>query len=287
MPDGEVAYRINISDRRRKEENMGHVLTATYRPGLPVEILPGDQAAWDKFGEDIRVLVNDANAKFSNNYDDTDIRSVVDKELSSLQAVHVLGYTTNFILKDNEATPDNTARAQKLVQFVHGCGHLANILGLDGSDLTRSAIVEELKTSIMAEMEEYEAQLDEKLGTKTKERQRGTKQRERMKATAEQNIDKIMALAEYHATVLGVVAEGIREKADALKAKASEFLTRDFGTGVPTAKTAQASAASDLEKRIAELEAENARLKGVVVPAEVAAQLAPAVGADPFAEQQA
>lgn len=293
MPKDEIAYRINISDRRSRNENMAHVLTATYRPNLPVEIMPGDMGAYDKFGDDIRQLVKEAYEKFFNNYDDTDIRSVVDKELASLKAVHVLGHTTNFIARDSEASPFNTLRAQKLVEFIHACGHLANILGLDGTERTRDAIVDELKSSILAEMEEYEADLDDKLNAKTKERQRGTKQRERMKATAEQNIDKIMALAEYHATVLGVMVDGIREKADKLKAKAAEFLSRDFGTGVPTAKSDD-EPASDLEKRIAQLEAENARLKsfqGVApvhtppVGAAQAAYVVVPVGAEPFAEQ--
>lgn len=284
LPDGDIAYRINISDRRQASQSMAHVLIATLHPGLQLEILPGEQAAWDKFGEDIAGLVRCANSKFLSNYDDTDVRDVVVKELQSLSAVNVLGKTTNFIAKDSEAKPHNTERAQKLMQFVIECGHECTLLGLDGTDMTRDAIVAELQASIMAELEEYEAELDEKLGTKTKERQRGEKQRTRMKATAEQNIDKIMALADYHATVLGIMADGIREKADALKAKASEFLTRDFGTGVPAQRSAvSASALSDLEKRIAELEAANAKLV-----AEKTAQPAPVVVAanDPFAGEE-
>lgn len=294
MPENETAYRINISDRRRKDENMAHVLTATYRPNLPVEILPGNQEAWDKFGVDIANLVKLSYDKFFNNYDDTDVRDVVVKELASLSAVNVLGKTTNFIAKDTEAKPQNTARAEKLMQFVRACGHECTLLGLDGKDMTRDAIVMELRNSIMGELEEYDAELDEKLGAKTKERQRGEKQRARMKTTAEGNIDHIMALADYHAQVLGVMADGIKEKAAAMKAKAHEFLTRDFGTGVPTQKPSQAAGAdvSDLEAKIAELLAENARLKanqGVKIgPVETPAPIVQAAevvqaGADPFA----
>jgi hypothetical protein len=279
MPDGEIAYRINISDRRNKDENMAHVLTATYRPDLPVEIQPGEASAWNKFGEDIHKLVDDAYTKFFNNYDDTDLRDVVVKELASLSAVNVLGKTTNFIAKDTEARPNNTARATALAKFVHDCGHLANILGLDSSPMTRDAIVDELRSSIMSDLEDYERELDDKLNAKTKERQRGEKQRARMKTTAEQNIDKIMALAEYHQQVLGVIADGIKEKAATLRAKATEFLTRDFGSGAPTQTNAAGGIpVSDLEKRIAALEAENARLRsfqGVAVAAPHAAQPAP------------
>jgi hypothetical protein len=284
-PEGEIAYRINLSDRRLANQDMAHVLLATHRPGLPVEIMPGEQAAWDKFGEDIAKLVRDANDKFQCNYDDTDVRDVVVKELQSLSAVNVLGKTTNFIAKDSEAKPNNTLRAQKLMEFVHACGHECTLLGLDGTEMTRDAIVSELRASIMAELEEYEADLDEKLGAKTKERQRGEKQRLRMMTTASKNIDEIMALAEYHATVLGVMAEGIKEKADALRAKATEFLTRDFGTGVPAQKSAATSQpVSALEKRIAELEAANAKLL-----AEKTAQAAPVVveASEAFAEVQA
>lgn len=278
--EDQISYRINISDRRCKDENMAHVLTTAHVIGGGVAILPSDQAAWDKFGADIAKLVNDSYAKFLNNYDDTDIRDIVDKELAALKAVHVLGYTTNFIAKDTEATPFNTERTKKLVQFIGACGHLANIYGLDGTTTTRDAIVDELRASIMNELDEYEESLDIKLGAKTKERARGEKRRASMKANAEANIDRIMALAEYHAQVLGVMAEGIKEKADAIKAKAAEFLTRDFGTGVPTAKTAKDEATkavmSDLEKKIAQLEAENAKLKGEVqtpVPVPMPAQV--------------
>lgn len=277
--EDQISYRINISDRRCKDENMAHVLTTAHVIGGGVAILPSDQAAWDKFGADIAKLVNDSYAKFLNNYDDTDVRAIVDKELASLKAVHVLGYTTNFIAKDTEATPFNTERAKKLAEFVQNCGHLANILGLDATEMTRDALVAELRTSIMAELEEYEESLDAKLGMKTKDRQRGEKQRIRMLGTANKTIDSIMALAEYHAQVLGVIAEGITEKAAQLKAKAAEFLVKDFGDGTTTVRAAKVgdkatkAAMSDLEKKIAMLESENAKLKAEQAPAPVAAQV--------------
>lgn len=299
--EGEIAYRINISDRRSRDENMAHVLTATYRPDKPVEIVSGEVGAWNKFGEDLAKLVNEAYTKFFSNYDDTDVRDVIVKELGSLAAVNVLGKTTNFIAKDTDARPHNTERAERLNKFVHDCGHLGNMLGLDSTNMTRDAIVDELRTSIMSQLEEAEDKLDEKLGQKTKERERGEKQRLRMKNTAEMNVDSVMALAEYHAQVLGVMAEGIVEKAAAIKAKAAEFLTKDFGTGVPTVKpqaAADGSVVTDLEKKIAQLEAENARLKAfqgvsvvsnghaeVAAPVVIPPQAAEVVanGADPFA----
>ncbi len=266
--DGTIAYRVNISDRRLDRGNMSHVLTAVYKPDHPVSVEPGDDLmSWDKFGEDLTKLVNDSYFKFFHNYDDTDVRAVVDKELDKLKAVRVLGYTTNFISKDTPESPNNTERAVKLVEFIRETGHLAGLLGLDASDMTRDQIVEELKSSIISEMDEYEAELDRKLNSKTKERQRGEKQRERMLGTAEKTIDRIMGLAEYHTLVLGNLGEGIRERAEKIRAKAHEFLTRDFGSGVPLIK--EEPPTNDLAKRVAELEAENARLKGfqgIVVP---------------------
>lgn len=260
-PVGSMAYRVNISNRRLDRGNMSHVLTAIYIPEQPVKVQPGDDSiAWQKFGADLTSLVNDAYTKFFNNYDDTDVRAVVDKELAKLKALHVLGYTTNFIAKDSPESPDNTERAFKLVEFIRQTGHLAGLLGLDSSDMTRDQLVEELKTSIITEMDEYEQELDEKLNSKTKVRQRGEKQRERMFNTAEKTIDNIMGLAEYHAARLGGMAEGIKERAERLRAKAKEFLTRDFGSGIPTPKVEEQP--NDLAKRVAELEAENARLKG-------------------------
>lgn len=293
-PDEEISYRINISDRRSKDENMAHVLTATYRNDKPVALVPGDQATWDKFGEDIANLVKSAYNKFFSSYDDTDIRDVVVKELAALNAVNVLGKTTNFIAKDT-ATKQNSARAEKLIQFVHDCGHEGTLLGLNGSEMTRDAIVTELRASILAQLQDCADELDEKLGAKTKDRQRGVKQRERMKNTAETNVDAVMASAAYHLEVLGVTIEDITEKAAAIKAKAAEFLTRDFGTGVPSVKgtASDGPVISDLEKKIAALTAENARLKafqGLEINTGHAPNSIPfaatevvAAGADPFA----
>lgn len=293
-PKGELAYRINISDRRRRDENMAHVLTVTFRPGMAIEVLPGNPDAWDRFGEDLAKMCLDANQKFLNNYNDEDIRDIVVKELTALKALNVLGKTTNFIARDTDAAPDNTVRAEALMKFIRDCGHLANILGLDGETRTRDAIVDELRASILADMDEYEQELDAKLNTKTVERKRGEDQRARMMNTANKSIDRIMALADYHSTVLGVMAEGIRERAEGLRKKATEFLTRDFGSGGGVASTGKNAA---LAKRVAELEAENAKLRSpggglrpvdpfAVVPAKDAqAGVIVSNTADPFADQ--
>ena len=64
-----------------------------------------------------------------------------------------------------------------------------------------------------------------------------------------------MALASYHANVLGVMT-GYYRKGNALRAKAAEFMTRDFGTGLPETKLGP-GVQTDLEKRIALLEQSN------------------------------
>lgn len=277
-PKNELAYRINISDRLCRDENMAHALTVTYRPGMAIEVMPGNAAAWDRFGDDLAKLCRDANDKFSNNYNDEDIRDVVNAELASLKALNVLGKTTNFIAKDTELTPDNTVRAKALVKFVRDCGHLANILGLDASSWTRDSIIEELRASIFADMDECEDNLNKKLDAKTVERKRGEDQRTRMLGTANKTIDRIMAIADYHATVLGVMAEGIRERAQGLREKATEFLTRDFGDGVPTKASKQReleATNAQLLARLKELEAAAAKPVQVVVPLQ---------SSDPFAD---
>jgi hypothetical protein len=288
MPKGEIAYRINISDRLRKDESMAHVLTVTHRPNLPVEVMPGNQDAWNQFGEDLAKLCRDAYDKFASNYNDEDVRDIVVTELAALKAVNVLGKTTNFIAKDTPATPNNMARAEALQKFIRDCGHQCQILGLDATERTRDSIVEELRSSILADMNDYEEDLDKKLNTPTNERKRGEDQRVRMLGTANKTIDRIMAQAEYHAAVLGVMADGIRERADALRTKAAEFLTRDFGDGAPTVKTNKALA---LQKRIAELEAElaakNAQPAPVVTVVDAPTPVTPIVvprGGDPFVD---
>lgn len=282
--DGSVAYRINISDRRLAVGNMSHVLTAVYRPDQPVGVVPGsDTVAWEKYGKDLSRLVNDAYFKFFNNYDDSDVRAVVDRELALLKAVNVLGKTTNFIARDTEKAPHNSDRATKLVKFIRDAGHEATLLGLDGTAPTRDAIVDELKSSILAELDEYEEELDYKLNAKTKVRKRGEKQRTRMQNTALQNIDGIYALAEYHIDVLGVVSDEIRNRVAKLKEKAGEYLTRDFGSGATPSAKVNTEAMTDMQKRIAQLEAENARLKGFQGVQGIEHAPAPATVDAPFA----
>lgn len=278
-PKGEIAYRINISDRRCRDENMAHVLTVTFRPGMAIEVMPGSEQAWNRFGQDLAKLCLDANDKFANNYNDEDIRDIVVTELASLKALNVLGKTTNFVARDSESNPDNTARATALVKFVRDCGHLANILGLDSTERTRDAIVEELRASILADMDEYEQELDAKLNAKTVERKRGEDQRTRMMSTANKTIDRIMAIADYHATVLGVMADGIREKAAGLRDKATEFLTRDFGAGVPSKTSKQA----ELEAKLKAAQDELAVLKAKDAQVAVAPVVIPR-GNDPFVD---
>lgn len=248
--DTSVSYRINISDRRVAGQDMAHVLTATYADGKVTVGNGTHAAAYAKYGGDLTRLVDEAYIKFRNNYDDTDIRAVAQAELNKLKAISVLGGNTNFIAKDSDRMPMNAERSQKLAGFLKETGHLVALFGLDASAMTRDQLVDELKESLLSEMNEFEKSLDDKLNSTAKERSRGDAQRNRMKTTADQTIDRIMSLADYHAEILGVMAEGIRERAATLRAKANEFLTRDFGKGTPGPKVESAK-----DKRIKELEA--------------------------------
>ena len=283
--DGSVSYRINISDRLKASASMDHVLTAVFSADGTLYIKQGvNSSAWTQFGQDLTTLVRDAYDKFFNNYDDTDVRAVVAAEVDSLLAINVMGNTTHFIAKDTAGMPDNNARVVKLAQFVKDCGHIAGVLGLDASAMTRDQLVDELRISLMAEMDEIEEDLDEKLNTPTAVRKRGEKRRESLKAKKDEDIDRVLSLAAYHSTVLGIMAEGIQERANKLKAKANEFLTKDFGDGAPVVRSvAPVKIATEAEliaarARIAELVKENMRkgsYQGIVVqPQSVSATIA-------------
>lgn len=275
--DGSVSYRINISDRLKASASMDHVLTAVFTTDGLIHIQQGvSGGAWNQFGADLTTLVRDAYDKFFNNYDDTDVRAVVGAEVDSLLAINVMGNTTHFIAKDTAMMPDNNARVVKLAQFVKDCGHIAGVLGLDASAMTRDQLVDELRTSLMMEMDEIEEDLDVKLNTPTGERKRGEKRRASLKAKKDQDIDRVLALAAYHSTVLGIMADGIQERAAKMKAKADLFLTKDFGDGAPAitiqsiapAKIATEAELAIARARIAELVKENARrgsYQGIVV----------------------
>lgn len=223
--DTSVTWRINIADATKKGENMGHVISVTYDPGVvqPIYFTAGqDKAAFDTFGREVREIITNEYARFLNNYNDEDLRRVMDAELSSMHALKVIKNTNCFIPRDY------VDRARALYEFAKDCGQVVSWLGLDNSDMTRNSLLADLRAVVMADMDEYERELDAKLNAPEGERKRGEKQRNRMFETANSTIDHIMAQAEYHATVLGCMAEGIIARRDALKAKAVEFLTRDF-----------------------------------------------------------
>ena len=233
--DASIAYRVNISDRLSGSGDMAHVLTAVFDNGY-LDIQPGtDHTAWSTYGADLTDLIQAEYDRFCQNYNDEDVRGLIDSELKSLRSLQVLGRTTNFVARPDEHRTDTTDRAMKLTQFIKAIGHEAAIMGLDGSEMSRDALVDELKSSILAELDAYDEELDEKLGKKTDKRARGEGRRQQMYNTATTGIERIMGLAEYHATVLNCMAEGVREKADALRAKALRFLTDDFSSAAPSA----------------------------------------------------
>lgn len=223
--DTSVAWRINIADSTKKGENMGHVLNVVYDPNFGVYFMAGEDAlAFATFGREMQEIVNTEFGRFLTNYNDEDLRRVLDAELSEMRALKIIKKTNCFIPRDY------VEQARKLYLFAKECGQVVSWLGLDNSDMTRDSLLADLRTAIFTEMEEYEAELDAKLNAPSGERKRGEKQRERMYNTANDNIDSIMVQAEYHAMVLGVMAEGIRERRDMLKRKAAEFLTKDFNS---------------------------------------------------------
>ncbi len=221
--DTSVAWRINIADATKKGENMGHVLNVTYSPDHGVYFTEGtDKGAFQAFGKEMQEIVNAEFNRFLTNYNDEDIRRVLDTELSSMRALKVIKNTNCFIPRDY------VERARKLYQFAKDCDQTVSWLGLDSSEMTRESLLADLKKAIFSDLEAYEAEMDKKLNAPEGERKRGEQQRQRMFMTANDNIDSIMAMAEYHAQVLGVMIEGIQERQTALKQKATEFLTRDF-----------------------------------------------------------
>ena len=221
--DAGTTWRINIANRNKAGESMGHVLSVTYSPLVGLYFTNGtDAQAFDTFGKEIKAIVETEYQRFLSNYNDEDIRGLLSAELADMKALKV-------IKKNNCFIPHvSVDRAKALYEFAKECGQEVSWLGLDASEMTRDSLLHDLKSSIFSDMDEYEEVLNAKLNTPTGERKRGEKQRERMFDTAIGNIDRIMALAEYHADVLGVMAEGIRERRDALRSKAHELLTKDF-----------------------------------------------------------
>lgn len=235
--DASTTWRINIANRNKQAENMGHVLSVTYEPGAPLRFHRGtDAAAFDMFGKEVMEIINAEYARFATHYNDEDIRAVLDAELADMKALKVIKNTNRFIAHEW------TDRARALYKFAEECGQIVSWLGLDNEEMTRDSLLRDLKASIFADMDEYEEKLVKSLNTPTKERKRGEKQRDRMFTTAVENIDRIFAMAEYHSQILGVMSEEIVARRAALKAKATEFLTRDFDAAPDAPAPAQVEA---------------------------------------------
>ncbi len=231
--DTSVTWRVNVADRNKHNENMGHVLNVTYANGA-IHFAPGsDVQAHDFFGADLEDVIRAEFDRFLSNYDDQDVRDICNTELAQFRALKVLKNTNAFI------STEHLDRAKALYKFVCECGHEGSWLGLTDEPETRESLLKDLKSSIMADMDAYEEELDEKLNTPTKERKRGEAQRERMYNTQSAKLDDIMGMADYYSVVFGAMAEGIVERRDALRTKARELLTKNFdapGTIAPAAE---------------------------------------------------
>lgn len=218
--DASTTWRINIANRNKAGENMGHVLSVTYDPVLGLRFEKGTDAnAFAEFGREVQIIVNEEYKRFARNYNDEDIRRILDAELADMRALKVIKNTNRFIAHEF------VDRAKGLYEFARDCGQVVSWLGLDNSPMTRDSLLHDLKTAIFSDMDEYEAELDAKLNPVGLERKRGEARREQMHDTAMKNIDKIMAMAQYHAQVLGCMAEGIAERESKLRAKAHKLLT--------------------------------------------------------------
>lgn len=290
--DATQTWRINISDRKNAGLDMAHVLTCIYADGSLTIYAGTDVEASKEFATDLGRIVRAEYERFCNNYDDTDVRKVVDAELESLKALQVLGKTTNFIARDAEGMNANTDRAEKLVKFIKECGHDAELLGIDGSTRTRDALLSELTSSIMEQFEKFEVTLQAKLDKPNGERARNEGQRSRMHKGAVGDIESIMALADYHCAVLGVVAQSVADRKAELLKKAGEFLTKDFGLSAKQKKLNELAAQIREAKAQAPVEAAKPAWAGEVIggdvaPAPVAAEVPAAVvmaaAEDPFA----
>lgn len=218
----ETTWRFNIADRRNQVENMGHVLNLTYDTGN-LHFNPGsDAAAVNNFGVDVGALIMTEYDKYLNNYNDEDIRAVFNAEMTAMKALKILKKTNCFIANSQ------VERAKLLYKFAQDTKQEISWLGLDSEIITRDSLLKDLQASIFADMDDFEAKLEVKLNTPTKERKRGEDQRVRMYNTATETIDGILALAEYYEMVLQASAEGIKERAKQLRSKATELLTKDF-----------------------------------------------------------
>lgn len=240
--DAKTTWRINVANRQNAGENMGHVLSVTYCPSAGVYFEKGmDLQAFTEFGREFQTIVNDEYKRFANNYNDEDIRKLISAELADMHALSVIKRNNAFI------PHTNLERAKALYNFAKEVGQEVSWLGLDNSPETRDSLLADLKASVFSAMDEYEKELDEKLNPTGLERKRGEKRREQMHETAMGNIDKIMAQAQYHAQVLGVLSEAITEREQALRAKAFKLLTTTgdevvVPTGEPVFTAAQAGA---------------------------------------------
>lgn len=218
--DASTTWRINIANRLKAGENMGHVLSVVYDPIAGIVFKRGvDAHAFDTFGKEIMEIVNTEYARFMSQYNDEDIRKVMDAELADMRALKVIKNTNRFIAHEY------TDRAKALYQFAVDCGQEVSWLTLQADEMTRDSLLKDLQAAVFGAMDEYEAELDEKLNPKGLERKRGEKRREQMYNTARQTIDRIMAMADYHASVLGCMAKGIKERQAALEDKALRLLT--------------------------------------------------------------
>jgi hypothetical protein len=221
--DTSQTWRVNIADRNKKSENMGHVLNVTHTPGIGLAFTAGsDYSAHADFGADLECIIRAEFARFAANHDDTDVRTLLDREFSKIHAMRVLEKLNCFV------APEHVERAGKLSDFAQAIGCELDWSDLAATPRNRDNLLKQLTASIFADMDDFEKELDRKLNTPTKERKRGEKQRDRMVETQTDNLSKIMALPEYYAQVLGCISTEILDRKAALVCKIQTILTKDF-----------------------------------------------------------
>ena len=220
--DASTRWEVNLKSHKSGGD-MGHVLTVVYDPSTGLDFQPGvNQAAFEVYGADLTQIVESEYDRFLHNFDDLDMRTLLDKEYGKIQALRVLERLNCFV------HPQHVERAGQLADFANAIGCEIDWSDLGFTERNKLNLLKQVRASIMADMDEVEKNLDKKLNTPTKERKRGEDQRARMYETACASIDHCMEDAKFHAEVLGEIAGGIVERVAELKAKALELLTKDF-----------------------------------------------------------
>jgi hypothetical protein len=229
------SYTIHIHDKREHSSNDPHILTATFSPAATPNWQKGaDIEAFDKFGSDLKWLIETELDRYYNNYDDNDVRGVINKELTRLKSLEVLGRTTNFIPRSPYVNPTeedqlvHELQVTSLIEFVQAIHHSVRPFNLANGGFSNNSLVEELADTINAQLDDIESELEKKLNKAPGKNKRRWSGREALYDKSNEYIDKAVELANYHAAALGCVIHGFDARVDELRKKTKEFFTKDF-----------------------------------------------------------